>query len=165
MSKMIQQFMNKNLKKGNYKSFNAWLYSRWVLYFLFVLAIGNIYYLLVNYDYFTLTAFILVAFLTTFFSKNMVVILCISLVISTILKSVRLTEGLSTSEQATFNNVLEQLSGIVEGNVEEDDEAKKEKKENFNEGNTEKEEKAEKEDKEEVKKEEKKDKKEEKKDE
>ena len=153
---MIKQFMNKNQKKGNSKSFNAWLYSRWVLYFLFVLAIGNIYYLLVHYDYFTLTAFILVAFLTTFFSKNMVVILCISLVISTILKSVRLTEGLSSSEQATFNNVLEQLSGIVEGNVEEDEE-KKEKKENFNEGNTEKEET---EEKKEDKKEEKKDKKE-----
>jgi hypothetical protein len=106
-----------NSKKRNSKEFNAWLYSRWVLYILFILAIGNIYYLLVYSDYFTLSAFILVAFLTTFFSKNMVVILCISLVISTITKSVQVKEGLelSNNDLNTVEKLMNKFGIVKEG--------------------------------------------------
>jgi hypothetical protein len=90
-----------------------WLYCRWVLYTVFLLSIGNIYYLLLGGDYFTLAVFILVAFLTTFFSKNMVVILCISLVISTILKSVQVKEGLELSKNDL--NTIEQVIGKIGG--------------------------------------------------
>jgi hypothetical protein len=145
-NKVLKQFLNP--KKGN-KLLNSWLYCRWVLYALFILAIGNIYYLLMNYDYFTLAAFILVAFLTTFFSKNMVVILCISLVISTILKSVRVTEGL---EEADKGEKVDKADKADRGENGEKDDKKKigglskndkesfdyilEKLSNFREGNT-----------------------------
>ena len=114
--------LNRILNYGVSNSSNiskSWLYCRWVLYTLFILSIGNIYYLLLSGDYFTLAVFILVAFLTTFFSKNMVVILCISLVISTITKSVQVKEGLSLSNNDL--NTVEKLmnkfggSGVKEG--------------------------------------------------
>lgn len=95
----------------------SWLYCRWVLYTLFVISIGNIYYLLLGGDYFTLAVFVLVAFLTTFFSKNMVVILSISLVISTILKSVQVKEGLelSNNDLNTVETLINKFGGIKEG--------------------------------------------------
>jgi hypothetical protein len=119
----IQNFkLNKMLNSLKIKDISkSWLYCRWVLYLLFVLAIGNIYYLIMHNDLFTLAIFILVAFLTTFFSKNMVVILCISLVISTIMKSVQVKEGLgfelSDNDLKTMDRLVEKLSNIREGNT------------------------------------------------
>ena len=114
----LKKFLNSLKIKDISKS---WLYCRWVLYLLFVLAIGNIYFLIMHNDLFTLAVFILVAFLTTFFSKNMVVILCISLVISTILKSVQVKEGLgfelSNNDLNTIDKLVEKLSNIREGNT------------------------------------------------
>lgn len=112
--KFFSSLKNKDISK-------SWLYCRWVLYLLFILAIGNIYYLIMNNDLFTLAVFILVAFLTTFFSKNMVVILCISLVISSILKSVQVKEGLgfelSNNDLNTIDKLVEKLSNIREDNT------------------------------------------------
>lgn len=120
LNKLFNSVSNKGISK-------SWLYCRWVLYLLFVLAIGNIYYLLLNNDLFTLAIFILVAFLTTFFSKNMVVILCISLVISTILKSVQVKEKeglgfeLSKNDMMTLDKLVAKLTTITttitEGNT------------------------------------------------
>lgn len=116
LNKLFNSVSNKGISK-------SWLYCRWVLYLLFVLAIGNIYYLLLNNDLFTLAIFILVAFLTTFFSKNMVVILCISLVISTILKSVQVKEKeglgfeLSKNDMMTLDKLVDKLTTIKEGNT------------------------------------------------
>jgi hypothetical protein len=101
---------------NNYTS-KSILYCRWVLYVVFLLAIGNIYYLLLGGDYFTLAIFVLVAFLTTFFSKNMVVILCISLVISTIIKSVQVKEGLQLSKGDL--NTIETLMNKFGGGLKE----------------------------------------------
>ena len=112
--------LNRILNSGVSNSSNlskSWLYCRWVLYTLFILSIGNIYYLLLSGDYFTLAVFILVAFLTTFFSKNMVVILCISLVISTITKSIQVKEGLSLSNNDlnTVEKLMNKFGGVKEG--------------------------------------------------
>lgn len=116
INKMLNSISNRS--NMNYTS-KSWLYCRWILYVVFVLAIGNIYYLLLSGDYFTLAIFVLVAFLTTFFSKNMVVILCISLVISTIIKSVQLKEGLELSKNdvSTIETLMDKFggSGIKEG--------------------------------------------------
>lgn len=122
--------MKKSRFSQNKDIAKSWLYCRWVLYALFVLAIGNIYYLLIGRDYFTLAVFVLVAFLTTFFSKNMVVILCISLVISTIFKSVQIKEGLelSNNDMNTINTLVEKFGGSKE-EEKETDKDKKDKKE------------------------------------
>lgn len=111
INKMLNSISNRS--NMNYTS-KSWLYCRWILYIVFLLAIGNIYYLLLGGDYFTLAIFVLVAFLTTFFSKNMVVILCISLVISTIIKSVQLKEGLELSKNdvSTIETLIDKFGGV-----------------------------------------------------
>lgn len=113
----LNRILNNRSSSSDFLSKN-WLYCRWVLYTVFILSIGNIYYLLLGGDYFTLAVFVLVAFLTTFFSKNMVVILCISLVISTILKSVQVKEGLELSKNDlnTIEKMVEKFGGVKEGN-------------------------------------------------
>lgn len=120
----LNRILNNRSSSSDILSKN-WLYCRWVLYTVFILSIGNIYYLLLGGDYFTLAVFILVAFLTTFFSKNMVVILCISLVISTILKSVQVKEGLelSNNDLNTIEKMVEKFGGGgKEGNANKDKE-------------------------------------------
>ena len=62
------------------------LNNRIVLIFIFVLALMNIVQLATFEDYFTISIFVLVGFLTSFFSKNMIVILCIGMAVSNILK-------------------------------------------------------------------------------
>jgi hypothetical protein len=125
--------LNRILNSGVSNSSNlskSWLYCRWVLYILFILSIGNIYYLLLSGDYFTLAVFILVAFLTTFFSKNMVVILCISLVISTITKSVQVKEGLelSNNDLNTVEKLMNKFGVVKEGAKDKDEDSSSKKK-------------------------------------
>ena len=62
------------------------LYNKYVLIFIFILAIGNIIQFVLERDYFSTAILILVGFLTSFFSKNMVVIMVIGMVVANILK-------------------------------------------------------------------------------
>jgi hypothetical protein len=68
------------------KDNKSWLHNVYVVYFIFIIALGDLYYLMVSQSWFYMTLFILVGFLTSFFSKNMVVILCIALTITNVLK-------------------------------------------------------------------------------
>jgi hypothetical protein len=62
------------------------LYNKYVLIFIFILAISNIIQFVLERDYFSTAILILVGFLTSFFSKNMVVIMVIGMVVANILK-------------------------------------------------------------------------------
>jgi hypothetical protein len=62
------------------------LYNKYVLIFIFILAIGNIIQFVSQGDYFSTAILILVGFLTSFFSKNMVVIMIVGMVVANILK-------------------------------------------------------------------------------
>jgi len=65
---------------------NAILHNRVILYFIFLLSLGKMFYLSVERDFVSIAVFALVGLLTSFFSKNMLVILFIALMITTILK-------------------------------------------------------------------------------
>ena len=84
------------LKQFNGSKINV-LHNRAILYFvLFLSTINLMSYGLVK-DYFTPTIFILVAIITSFFSKNMTVILSVALVSSNVIKQgskIRLSEGM-----------------------------------------------------------------------
>ena len=82
--KMKNIFSNNNSKAS--EKFKSLLSNRGILYLLFALAIGNLFYLGTSNDIWTIAIFVLTGFLTSFFSKNMVVILCIALAISSIIK-------------------------------------------------------------------------------
>jgi hypothetical protein len=71
----------------NYKNISkSILYNRGVLFFVFFLAISNLVFLVMSNDLFTLLIFVLTGFLTSFFSKNMVVILAVSMAVCNIIK-------------------------------------------------------------------------------
>ena len=70
-----KDFLNPNL-----------IYNRTVLYFIFIIALTNLFFLFQQNDIFSVAIFFLVGFLTSFFSKNMVVIICICIFFTNILK-------------------------------------------------------------------------------
>lgn len=144
---MVKNNKSNNSFKGGAEISRSLLYNRPLLYIVFLIAIGNIYYLVMDNDLFTLIIFAMVAFLTTFFSKNMVVVLCISLAVSAIVKygssGVRVSEGLSEEHKETIDYTLnsianimkdkkvEKLEGVVSGSdeaVDESDDKKNDEK-------------------------------------
>jgi hypothetical protein len=81
---------------------NVFLNNIYILYFIFIIAVGNLFYLLIENNVVFVTVFILIGFLTSFFSKNMIVILTTTMVFTNILKcgiSIRNTEGFDDSEK------------------------------------------------------------------
>jgi len=86
----ITSWLNKN---GN---FNPLLKSRIVLYFLFLVSLVNLYTFVSTGNGTYAAIFILVGFLTTFFSKNMIVVMILALAVSNILfygKQISVQEG------------------------------------------------------------------------
>jgi hypothetical protein len=65
---------------------NIILHNVYVLYIIFFLSLANLYYLAISNDFLSVTIFILIGFLTSFFSKNMLIILFIALTVTNILK-------------------------------------------------------------------------------
>ena len=70
--------------KGSKK--NAILHNRYVLYLIFIIALGNLLSLGYTRDYYSVSIFVLIGFITSFFSKNMIVILFIAVALSNIIK-------------------------------------------------------------------------------
>ena len=96
--------MQKGLIKGINRSmdFSKLLESRIVLYFFVFVSAVNLYTNAVTGDGMYSVIFILVSFLTSFFSKNMIAILCIGVVVSNVLKY-----GKEISVQEGFDRVKE----------------------------------------------------------
>ncbi len=90
----IDSFFKKNGKKIISSNFlhnlsasgNKLLYNQIVLYFIFAVSLLNLIYLAVDADYVTIAVYLLIGFITSHFSKNMVVILFMSLTISNMLR-------------------------------------------------------------------------------
>ena len=104
---MFKQFSGKSLfgiKKGNpiVANMNSILHNVYILYIIFVIALMNLYYLVSSSNYVYSAIFILVGFLTSFFSKNMIVILCIAMTITNVLRFGRgaATEGFDQQDES-----------------------------------------------------------------
>jgi len=69
---------------NKYGDFNPLLKSRLVLYFLFLISLANLYTFVSTGNAIYAAVFILVGFLTTFFSKNMIVIMMVALAVSNV---------------------------------------------------------------------------------
>jgi hypothetical protein len=91
-------FINTLLK---YKpDLNSLLTNRVVLYLFFFVAIVDVIYLANAKDIQSLITLLLVGFLTSFFSKNMIVILCIALCFTHVLKYGTASRGLEGMENS-----------------------------------------------------------------
>ena len=79
------------------------LNSVFVLYFILILALSNLFYLVSSANYMFASIFIITGFLTSFFSKNMIVILCIALTVTNLLQfgknASRMSEGFEGDEE------------------------------------------------------------------
>lgn len=88
-SSTIKKIYNK--AKQNYSSklagSKSLLYNKYVLYVSFIVCLINLLIWLFSGEFIHVAIFLLVGYLTSFFSKNMIVILVISLVISNVVKS------------------------------------------------------------------------------
>lgn len=83
---MAKNVFNLNMKQLGGSIEKSILYNRAVLYFIFFLTLGYLFFLLIQTDYYTFAIFLLIGFLTSFFSKNMIVILSLAMSVSFIFK-------------------------------------------------------------------------------
>jgi hypothetical protein len=65
---------------------NAILHNKYVLYVIFIIALSNLLTFAYSYDYYSVSIFVLIGFLTSFFSKNMIVILFMAIAFTNIIK-------------------------------------------------------------------------------
>ena len=70
----------------SYKKYRDILHNRYILYIIFFIALGNLLSFAYVNDYYSVSIFVLLAFLTTFFSKNMIVILFVATVFSNLIR-------------------------------------------------------------------------------
>lgn len=78
------------------------LHNKWALYGILAVALINLLSAVVNGDYLFATYFILIAFIISFFNKNLVVILTLAVAIANILKLTYLgkrMEGMETKDE------------------------------------------------------------------
>lgn len=110
----------KNLVKITY-NFNPILHNRIVLYFISLLALFDMIYFLNKGDIMSFITFVLIGFLTSFFSKNMIVIFVIALSITHILKygaSSYVSEGLENiGDDEITKNIPINDKNSTKGNV------------------------------------------------
>ena len=60
--------------------------NKFVLYFLLLLAISNLFYLSIDKDTVSICIFFIIGFITSFFNKNMIIVLFITITFTNILK-------------------------------------------------------------------------------
>jgi hypothetical protein len=80
------------------------LHNRAVLYFVLFLAIANLLILAVGNEYKYISIFFLTGFITSFFSKNMMVVMCIAMVITNIMKIGTNVEGFKEENKKEKEN-------------------------------------------------------------
>ena len=79
------------------------LKNKGVLYMFLILALIDVYALLYQKDIKTLMIFVLASFITSYYSKNMTIILIIGLVVSNVFKSLTYIEGFQVDFQGVAN--------------------------------------------------------------
>lgn len=118
---LLSSFLKQNL--FSLKN-NAILHNRVLLYFIFLLSLGNLFYLLMERDLTTIVIFLIVGFLTSFFSKNMLIILFVSVVVANILKyGARIRhEGLENivEEEEEEDEMEQAIEGLEDAAAEEE---------------------------------------------
>ena len=107
------------------------LYNRFVMYFILVLAIADLLFLAVGGELMLVAIFLLIGFVTSFFSKNMVVIMTISMAIVNIIRfgTGQKFEGLENEDEDAKKKKEEEAKKKEEDAKKKSDEEKKKKEE------------------------------------
>jgi hypothetical protein len=80
------------------------LKNRIVLLLVFILALANLFFYAISKDILSIVLFCLIGFVTFFFSKNMIVVLFISIVFTAILKLIYSNELFNTKSKEGFED-------------------------------------------------------------
>lgn len=131
--------MLSNLKKSFTKlqANNKFLTNQYILYIMVVIAVFDIFNSAVNQDATSVILLFLIGFLTSFFSKNMIVVIFVAVVLSNILKMLKRSnvEGMKNKKKTKKNKEddSEENDDDEEDVEEEDTEALRNKGETMNE--------------------------------
>lgn len=117
------------------------LYNKWVLYFIFIVGIYDVVHFYQRGNIMAVAIFVIVGFLTSFFSKNMIVIIVSAIAVSHIVAyGNKMSEGFEEEEEEkeAFEEEEEEKEGFEDEEEEkegfdEDEEKKEEEKETFKE--------------------------------
>jgi hypothetical protein len=99
------------------------IYNKYVLYFVFLIALLNLLYAAVEQNYLYCILFVLIGFLTSFFNKNMTVILTITIAGATMIsniivgKEIKLEEGLTNIDAGDDERIPANLLNSSSGNT------------------------------------------------
>jgi len=117
------------------------LYNKWVLYFIFIVGIYDVVHFYQRGNIMAVAIFVIVGFLTSFFSKNMIVIIVSAIAVSHIVAyGNKMSEGFEEEEEEkeAFDEEEEEKEGFEDEEEEkegfdEEEEKKEEEKETFKE--------------------------------
>jgi hypothetical protein len=108
------------------KNLSKMLENKYVLYFVFILAIINLFGYMITGNLNSIVFFVLVGFLTSFFSKNMIIILTIPLVLTSVLmvgKTVKESfQNASKTIDEQIKDVQVEIDAMVEKGISTDQE-------------------------------------------
>lgn len=105
-----------NLMKMKY-SFSPVLHNQFVLYFLLFFALVDLFYFVTIQDYSSAVTFVLVGFLTSFFSKNMIVILFFAMTLTHIVRVDREPFTYSKNEIEGMSNKEDEVETTTESSA------------------------------------------------
>ena len=139
----VQNYLGKSLAKTYIMSKNVWkstkqwlertldfrnvLQSRLILYFLFILTLGNLYVFVSTGSGMYAAVLLIVGYLTTFYSKNMIVVMFVALVAANVLKygsSVQHRDGFTADDETKDKDAKEHVEEKETGNEAKGNEAK-----------------------------------------
>jgi hypothetical protein len=92
------------------------LYNKWILYFIFVVGIYDVIHFYQRGNITAVAIFFIVGFLTSFFSKNMIVVIVSAIAVSHIVAyGNKMTEGFEEEEEEGFEDEEKEDEGFAEG--------------------------------------------------
>jgi hypothetical protein len=101
------------------KKNNSLVHNKFILYFVLIISLADLFYLSVERDFISILSFILIGFLFSFFTKNMLIILFLALTLTNILKfgSGIKSEGFTPEQDKkilnTLNNIKSQSKKLL----------------------------------------------------
>lgn len=112
MAKSLSKSFSKSIKSnGDFKKISHdMLHNRLVLYFIFIVAVGNLFHFVFSNDLTSVGVFIASGLLTSFFSKNMVVIMVVAMVVANIVRFSFLgREGFGNKKAEKWETAMEEM--------------------------------------------------------
>lgn len=96
------------------KNLSKMIENKYVLYFVFILAIINLFGYMITGNLNSIIFFILVGFLTTFFSKNMIIILTVPLVLTSVLMVGKKVKESFENAGKSIDEQIKELQGEID---------------------------------------------------